>query len=397
MAAFYIVAFLSSTISEELKKKRRELIQKQVDYDQLETFNRNVVQSLDSGLLTIDLHGKINFLNRTAEKMLSRSKEELNNVSIYNLLPEIQELMDEVNTKPSDFISDYQRYETAFVNRNGKRIYFGFSISPLTDPDGSLIGHTLIFQDITKFKEMEEQIKRSDKMAAIGLLAAGIAHEIRNPLASLSGSIQLLNSELKLDHRQQHLMEISLRESERLNRLISDFILFAQPPQTNKVPWEVRKIIEETVELFIHSPSFHEGIHIIQPNSSENFEVMVDPSQLRQVFWNLLINASQAMDDGGEVQIRLEKKEEHLLPFVSPRLPQRNVKEWVKIAITDSGSGIPPEEKEKIFEPFFTTKEGGTGLGLSIVHKIVENHSGIIKVESEMGKGSTFAIFLPVR
>ena len=119
---------------------------------------------------------------------------------------------------------------------------------------------------------MEEQIKRSDKMAAIGLLAAGMAHEIRNPLASLSGSIQLLNSELILDHRQQHLMEISLRESERLNRLISDFILFAQPPQTNKVPWEVRKIIEETVELFIHSPSFHEGIHIIPPNSSENFK-----------------------------------------------------------------------------------------------------------------------------
>ena len=396
MTAFYIVAFLSSTISEELKKKRRELIQKQVDYDQLETFNRNIIQSLDAGLLTIDLYGKINFLNRTAEKMLNRSGEELKNISIYNVFPEIKELKDEVKMEPSDPLSDYQRYEMVFSNHDGRRIYFGFSISPLTDPDGSLIGHTLIFQDITKFKEMEEQIKRSDKMAAIGLLAAGIAHEIRNPLASLSGSIQLLYSELILDHRQQHLMEISLRESERLNALISDFMLFAQPPQTNKVPWEVRKIIEETVELFTHSPSFHEGIHIIPPNPCENFEVMVDPSQMKQVLWNLLINASQAMGNGGEIRIHLEKGEDHLLSMVPPWSPQREVKEWVKIAITDSGNGIVPEEKEQIFEPFFTTKDGGTGLGLSIVHKIVENHSGVIKVDSEVGKGSTFTIFLPV-
>jgi two-component system, NtrC family, sensor histidine kinase PilS len=384
MTAFYIVAFLSSTISEELKKKRRELIQKQV------------IQSLDAGLLTIDLHGKINFLNRTAEKMLNRGGEELRNVSIYDLFPEINELMEEIKMKPSDPLSDYQRYETVFSNHDGRRVYFGFSISPLTDPDGSLIGHTLIFQDITKFKEMEEQIKRFDKMAAIGLLAAGMAHEIRNPLASLSGSIQLLSSELVLDHRQQHLMEISLRESERLNALISDFMLFAQPPQTHKVPWEVRKIIEETIELFIQSPSFPEGIHILPPTARENFQTMIDPSQMKQVFWNLLINAAQAMDNGGEIRIHLEKEEDHLLSMVPPRSPQRRVKEWMKIAITDSGNGIAPEEKEKIFEPFFTTKDGGTGLGLSIVHKIVENHSGIIKVESEVGKGSTFTIFLPV-
>jgi len=396
MAAFYIVAFLSSTISEELKKKKRELIQKQVDYNQLETFNRNIIQSLDSGLLTIDLQGRINFLNRTAERMLNGSGEELKNVFIYDLFLNIDGIIGEAKTKSSDPLFDYQRYETVFANHNGKRIYFGFSVSPLTDPEGSLIGHTLIFQDITKFKEMEEQITRVDKMAAIGLLAAGIAHEIRNPLASLSGSIQLLSSELVLDHRQQHLMEISLRESERLNALISDFMLFAQPPQTNKVFWEVRKIIEETVELFTHSPSFHEGIHIILPNPGENFQMMVDPSQMKQVFWNLLINAAQAMDNWGEIRIHLERGDDHLLSMVPPWPPQREVREWVKIAITDSGNGIAPEEKQQIFEPFFTTKDAGTGLGLSIVHKIVESHSGVIKVDSEVGKGSTFSIFLPV-
>ena len=262
MVAFYIVAFLSGTISEELKRKKNELIQKQVDYNQLETFNRNIIQSLDSGLLTIDLSGKINFLNRTAEKILSRSGGELKDTSIFDLFPKIQGVLDQVKKKTADSSSDYQRYETLLTNQDGKKIYLGFSISPLTDPGGSWIGHTLIFQDITRFKEMEEQMKRVDKMAAIGGLAAGMAHEIRNPLASLSGSIQLLKSELILDDHQQHLMEITLRESERLNALITDFLLFAHPPQIHKVPCPMERVVAETIDLFLHSPSFRDGIHL---------------------------------------------------------------------------------------------------------------------------------------
>jgi signal transduction histidine kinase len=242
---------------------------------------------------------------------------------------------------------------------------------------------------------MEEQMKRFDKMAAVGLLAAGMAHEIRNPLASLSGSIQLLKSELLLDQHQQQLMEITMRESERLNALITDFLLFAQPPQTNKMPCEIEQVIEETIELFTHSPSFHEGIRIIRPSLRDHTQVMIDPDQMRQVFWNLLINAGQAMSNGGEIRIVLEKGNEVFWGTSLPFLTQRTGKEWVKISITDSGKGIPSEEKDKIFEPFFTTKEQGTGLGLSIVHKIIENHNGVIKVESEVGKGSTFTIFLP--
>jgi two-component system sensor histidine kinase PilS (NtrC family) len=206
MATFYIVAFLSSTISEELKKKKGELIQKQADYNQLEIFNRNIIQSLDSGLLTIDLNGKINFLNRTAERILNREEEELRDISIYDLFPKINDVIEEIKRKTSDPLSDYQRYQALLTNVEGKRLYLGFSISPLTDPGGSLIGHTLIFQDITKIREMEDQMKRVDKMAAVGLLAAGMAHEIRNPLASLSGSIQMLKSELTLDPSQQRLI-----------------------------------------------------------------------------------------------------------------------------------------------------------------------------------------------
>ena len=394
MATFYIVAFLSSTISEELRKKKKELIQKQVDYNQLETFNRNIIQSLDSGLLTVDLSGNINFLNRTAEKILNRNREELKEYSIYNLFPKISGVLEQVKKKASEPLSDYQRYETLLTNHDGRKIYLGFSISPLTDPEGSLIGHTLIFQDITKFKEMEEQIKRVDKMAAVGVLASGMAHEIRNPLASLSGSIQMLKSELTLDDNQQHLMEITLRESERLNALITDFLLFAHPPQTHKILYPLGRIIGETIDLFIHSPSFHDGIRILKPTGSEEVRASIDPDQMRQVFWNLFINAAQAMYDGGEIRVQLGKGN----VWGGTRLPlppPLRGKEWVKVSITDSGNGIPPEEKEKIFEPFFTTKENGTGLGLSIVHKIIENHNGLIKVESELGRGSTFTIFLP--
>jgi signal transduction histidine kinase len=241
---------------------------------------------------------------------------------------------------------------------------------------------------------MEEQMKRVDKMAAVGVLAAGMAHEIRNPLASLSGSIQMLRSELTLDDRQQHLMEITLRESERLNALITDFLLYAHPPQSHKILYPIGRVIEETIDLFVHSPSFHNGIRILRPNGHEEMHISIDPDQMKQVFWNLLINAVQSIFNGGEIKVRLAKGD--VWDITPPTLSsQLRGKEWVKISIGDSGSGIAPEEKEKIFEPFFTTKENGTGLGLSIVHKIIENHNGLIKVESELGRGSTFTVLLP--
>jgi two-component system sensor histidine kinase PilS (NtrC family) len=396
VATFYIVAFLSGLIAEELRKKKRELIQKQDDYNQLETFNRNIIQSLDSGLLTIDREGNINFLNRTAEKILAVSGERLKDVSVYNLFPRISGVIDEIKKKGAEAFPDYQRYETLFVNPDGRKIYLGFSISPLTATDGSLMGYTLIFQDITRFKEMEEQMKRVDTMAAIGQLAAGMAHEIRNPLTSLSGSIQVLKSELVLDHPGQRLMDIVLRESERLNALIRDFLLFAQPPRTNKRTWKLGSILEETLELFVNSAEYHEGIRIIRPHPHDGVQAMIDPDQMKQVFWNLLINAAQSMPQGGALRLQLQKGGEGLPAAHRPPASSWKTREWVRISISDSGCGIVEPEKGKIFEPFYTTKDGGTGLGLSIVHKIIESHDGLITVESEVGKGSTFTIFLPI-
>jgi two-component system, NtrC family, sensor histidine kinase PilS len=388
LASFFIVAFLSSFVAEELRKKGKELIQKQVDYHQLETFNRNIIQSLDSGLLTVDLQGKINFLNRTAERILSLDRKETREVSIYALFPALNQITDKMAINPFDSFSDYQRYETQFVDPEGRRIYLGFSISPLTGPDGSRIGYTLIFQDISRFKEMEDQMKRLDKMAAINQLAAGMAHEIRNPLTSLSGSIQLLKSELTLEAHQDRLMDIILRESERLNALITDFLLFAQPPKINKEECNIRDLLEETLELFTHSPEYPEGIQIRCPSSREGIRILIDPDQMKQVFWNLLRNAVQSMGDKGVLTVLLEKNGEGV--------PARSEKEWIRCSISDTGKGMASQEMDKIFEPFYTTKDGGTGLGLSIVHKIVENHHGVIKVKSETGKGSMFTILLPI-
>lgn len=395
LAAFYIVAVLSSAISEELKKKKKELFQKEADYHQLETFNQNIIQSLDSGLLTIDLEGRINSMNRTAEKILHLKGEGPERMSIHDLFPRIDEVIGRIKTKPSSPLSEYERYETVYTSPEERKIYLGFSITPLTGPDKSWIGYTLIFQDITRFKEMEEQMKRSDKMAAIGQLAAGMAHEIRNPLASLGGSIQMLKSELVLDDHQKRLMEIVLRESERLNALITDFLLFAQPPKTNKKWWEIGEIIEETIDLFTHSPDYHDGIRIERSRLRDTIRVRVDADQMKQVFWNLLTNAAQEMARGGELRIQIEKKDDFLPRACLPVWTPTGAKDWVMVSISDSGNGIPPNEKGKIFEPFYTTKDRGTGLGLSIVHKIIENHNGAIKVESEMGKGTTFALFLP--
>jgi signal transduction histidine kinase len=176
--------------------------------------------------------------------------------------------------------------------------------------------------------------------------------------------------------------------------LITDFLLFAHPPQSHQSTWEIGKILDETVELFIHSPAFHEGLHITRTHRNGGIHALVDPDQMRQVFWNLLINAAQAVQDGGNIRIHIEKANETLGGGLSYHSSGRG-KNWVKIVIADSGNGIAPQEKEKIFEPFYTTKEGGTGLGLSIVHKIIENHNGVIKVESDIGRGAAFTVFLP--
>jgi two-component system sensor histidine kinase PilS (NtrC family) len=390
--AFFVVAFLSSHLAEELRRKRSELIKKQDDYEKLEAFNRDIVQSLDSGLLTIDSRGKITSFNKTAQKILGLDSDEMEQNHIQQLFPDIDETLFRMEDS-SPKANPYQRYETTFADKTGKTLFLGFSVSPLRDNNDRVTGKTFIFQDITTFKEMEEQINRSDRMATIGQFAAGIAHEIRNPLTSLSGSIQVLKGELELKGANRHLMDIILRESERLNDLITDFLLFAQPAKTNKEKMDIGKMIDETLELFKNSPGQNQSIKIVK-NLEKEIVVLGDQHQLKQLFWNLIINAAQIMPNGGELKVKLETVNADGTSGRFQGSGRRDMTPFAKISVSDTGNGINPDEKEKIFEPFFTTKEGGTGLGLAIVHRIVENHDGFISVNSQRNKGTTFEIFL---
>ncbi len=372
--AFMIVAALVNHLGEELRAKGKELRQKQLDYAKLEAFHQNVVQSLDSGLITTDQSGRISFLNQTAYRILGINESTQASIDLDNLLSGLKAACP-IDATRGEEIS--RRDETIFTRSDGEVIHLGLSRSPLKDMNRSPVGSILIFQDITRIKEMEEQIKRADRMVSIGQMAAGIAHEIRNPLASLTGSIQVLKEEMSLGDGNQNLMNIIIRESERLNRLVTDFLLFAQPPKNKFSAIVLNELVDETLQMLRNSPQFNGHISISRRFSCEA-RVLGDSDPLRQVFWNLFLNAVQEMEGAGELTVRLEREGG-----------------CAKLSVSDTGRGIDSRDIGKIFEPFFTTKESGTGLGLAIVHRIVETHGGQILVDSEVGRGTTFTLLLP--
>ena len=385
--AFYLVAFLSSLLSEQTRKSRKELKEKQFDLDRLETLNRNIVQSISSGLLTIDLDGNVVFFNKAAEEITGYSLTKVYLSKAEEIFPFLKERKG-IFKRPSGRDHPPFRFESGFKKENGDNLYLGFSTSPLRDSEGNELGNIVIFQDLTRFKEMEKHIKMVDRLAAVGRLAAGMAHEMRNPLASLSGSIQVLKDGLELDERDERLMDIAMRETERLNSLITDFMLFAQPGLANKEIVHIDRIIGDTLDELICRPEWSKDIKTMQ-NISTNVQIEVDPRQLRQALWNLFVNAIQAMPQGGELKIDVEE--------AAHELDSRDqAKDCIKIGVSDTGLGIPKDHLDKIFDPFFTTKDEGAGMGLAITYRIIESCQGKIVVNSEVGQGTSFSIFLPV-
>jgi len=244
-------------------------------------------------------------------------------------------------------------------------------------------------------EEMEEQVRRADRLAAIGRMAAGMAHELRNPLASISGSIQLLKDELPLNGDHQRLMDIILTETERLDRIIKDFLAYARPTPPQLRPCQINGLVEETVTLIKNNPDYStRGIDFQLSLMREGDQIWADPDQLKQVLWNLCINAIEAMPAGGQIGIITRQAPNPWRDLA--RYPIKAGREkGVEVIITDTGMGIDSKDKAHIFDPFFTTKTQGSGLGLAIVHRIIEEHGGYIKVDSNQGEGAAFHIWLP--
>ena len=378
--SFYIVALLSGYLSDRLRKTRQELSAKSMDYEDLRTMQDHILKSVRSGILTMDLEGKITSCNPAAEHITGYTYAELKSrwqdlfgSSIKVLFGHTNDLMD----RPF-------RFDGSIVKKDGGTAILGTSVSLLKDDKNTVHGIILIFQDITKLVEMEEKVRRQEQLAVVGTLAAGIAHEIRNPLASLSGSIQVLQGELDLKGDDKHLMDIVVRETDRLNTIISEFLEYARPLTAHLEKILLLPLLDETIMLLRNSRDFREGI-TIRAQVDPQVVIQGDAKRMRQVFWNLLINACQAMPDGGEITVStmpVSRNDDH--------------SGWCEVVIQDTGLGIAHEYLDKIFDPFFTTKTGGTGLGLAIVDRIIEDHGGIIDVESETGRGTKFRIRLPV-
>jgi two-component system sensor histidine kinase PilS (NtrC family) len=378
--SFYIVALLSGYLSERLRTTRQALREKSIDFEDLRVLQEHVLRSVGSGILTVDLQGHITSWNPAAEQVTGYRYDEIKNRWQEVFGGSIKELFghtDSLRERPF-------RFNGHVVKKDGTTALLGLTASLLKDEQNTVRGIILTFQDITKLVEMEERIRRQERLATVGSLAAGIAHEIRNPLASLSGSIQLLQGGLELKGDDIRLMDIVVRETDRLNAIITEFLEYARPESALVEQIELLSVLDETIVLLKNSRNFTDTIRITS-DVAPHIQLKGNAQRLRQVFWNLLINACQAMPQGGMLSVKAAS---------FPHADDDTL--WCEIEITDTGRGIEKEHLGKIFDPFFTTKTGGTGLGLSIAYRIIEDHRGTISVESEPGRGTRFRIRLPM-
>jgi len=381
LAAMFGMAFFSSYLTEKLRMAGDELQETLRDRDALEALNDHIVHSLSSGLITLDMKRRITSYNEAAESITGISMEKALGAKFTTIFPMFEDRPVSLKWKSE---SEESRFEITWKRSDDER-QLEFRVSPLKDANREPAGTIVILDDVTEMKRMESRLRKADRLAAVGTLAAGMAHEIRNPLASISGSIQMLDSDTKIDETNSRLMKIVMRETDRLNRLITDFLLYARPtPRSIKI-FDLGNLMKEVVEMYKHRQDMNHNLK--WDLSIENGIILeTDHSLIEQVLWNLLKNAEEATSEGDEIKIHA----------ASISGDGKNNPARVRIEVGDSGPGIPQEYQDKIFDPFFTTKEKGTGLGLSTVYRIVESLEGTMWVESREGEGSRFIIELPL-
>jgi two-component system sensor histidine kinase PilS (NtrC family) len=366
--AFLLSGLLGSLLVGRLRHSEHARHRMAIDYEELERLNRAILASMASGLLIIDRKLRIRMVNPAAENMLGSRFDELYNEKIAAFFPKLELLQD-------DRFQVIARGEGQLVDRTGRTRPIGFNTTRVTDPRHRIDGLLITFQDLTRLKEMEEHLKRTDRLAAVGRLAAGMAHEIRNPLASISGSVQLLRENLTLGREDRHLMDIVVREADRLSDLLNDFLLFARPTPPEKEELLAAELVDELVSLSTGDKRF--DMVTFSDHCAPNVRLYGDRRQLRQALWNLVLNAVEAMPAGGELSLSVAE-------------------DGSTLCVTDSGTGVPQALRQKIFDPFFTTKDHGTGLGLAMTHSIIEAHGGTLELDSKVDCGARFVIRLPL-
>ncbi|HEX6125241.1 MAG TPA: ATP-binding protein [Pyrinomonadaceae bacterium] len=374
--AFLVVGLLASRLSERLSSGE-QLIEATKSLANLQALHERIVESIRSGLITTDLDGKIYTVNAAATEITGYQPEEMRGRSIFSLFGNIRQAIQISLEVPE--VDQPPRFETDLVTPEGFAVRIGFNISQLYSENNERSGLIITFQDLTEIRSMEESIKRKDRLAAVGRVGAGLAHEIRNPLGAMRGAIQVLESNTPPDSVQADLMNIILRESDRLNSIITNFLSYAKPKVGSFSEIDICEGIRDTVKLLRHSPEVTDKhkLHDILP--AHPVFVSADSTQLKQVFWNLARNAINAMPNGGELTIKLE-----IVP-----------NNRVQITFEDTGIGMTPEQVERLFEPFSNSTSGGTGLGLSIVYQIIRDHDGVINVKSFEGEGTVITVVLP--
>lgn len=375
IAAFNIIASLGIILAQRLYRTEKKLSDTNVDLRRMEEIHRHLADSMQSGLITVDEKENITFFNKAAIEILGQEIINGYGQPLKELWPAGAKLLEKFRSNGKE-----KRPEVSHTDPCSSSKILGISTFLLKGPQEQHFGYGIIFQDITEIKAREKRLQRTDRLAALGEMAAGLAHEIRNPLASLSGAAQFLEESAPLQPEERRLLQIISRESDRLNDITKSFLLYAKPEGKKIQKISILEEIESVLSLITQRKKLPEAN--VKTEILANLQFEVDPSQFRQVLLNLLLNAYHALPHkDGRISIKGTTEEgDHLV-----------------LKISDNGSGIRPEDLSKVFNPFFSTRPDGTGLGLAIVHRLVNEWNGDITVDSEQGKGSTFTLYLPKR